>query len=406
MALYDIIMLVVILGAVAFGYWKGFAWQVASLAAIIVSYFVALKFREPVAQYIEGPFVSDILWVEHSTKDAAYEKLSAGEIDYVWDPTGLTTGLRNELASNPDLNFSVNQSDGFRYMAFNMRRAPMSDLAFRQATSTVINKELVAETVLAGGVFPGYTVINPALSTFYNPDVVRYGWKDGAPMSEADRFLEAVQILKDAGYTWEAEPVIDPENPDPVVTAGVGLTMPNGEKVQELELMAPGPGYDPFRATFSIWVEQWMNDLGVPVVANPTDFNAIVGAVFLDPETNWDMYMLGWGGGDQSLPDGHIQFFAAEQDVTLGGSNTPGYNDPEFEEEVVTFRACKDVECAAASLKRMEAIVAEDAPYVVLFRTPIIEAFRSDVQFPVQTIMGGHNSQPDAWPNAVQLTSE
>ena len=361
---------------------------------------------ENVAQYAEGPFVSDILWVEHSTKDAAYEKLGAGEIDYVWDPTGLTTGLRNELSANPDLDFSVNESDGFRYMAFNMRRAPMSDLAFRQAVSTVVNKELVAETVLAGGVIPGYTIINPALLDFYNPDAVRYGWKDGEPMSEGDRFVEAVKILKDAGYTWESEPVIDPENRDPVTTAGTGLTMPNGEKVQQLELLAPGPGYDPFRATFAIWIEQWMSDLGIPVKTDSTDFNAIVAAVFQDKEADWDMYMLGWGGGDPSLPVSMTQFFAAESDATTGGSNTPGYNSPEFEEELVTFRACKETACAGESIKKMEAMIAEDAPYVVLFRTPIIEAFRKKVRFPVDVIMGGHNSQPDAWPSAVQLTSE
>ena len=68
-------------------------------------------------------------------------------------------------------------------------------------------------------------------------------------MSEADRFLEAVQILTDAGYTWDVEPVIDPENPDPVTASGEGLTMPNGTPVPELTILAPGPGYDPFRAT-------------------------------------------------------------------------------------------------------------------------------------------------------------
>lgn len=52
MAFYDILMLVVIIGAIWFGYWKGLAWQVASVAAIIVSYIVAIKFREPVAQFI------------------------------------------------------------------------------------------------------------------------------------------------------------------------------------------------------------------------------------------------------------------------------------------------------------------------------------------------------------------
>lgn len=54
MALYDIVMLVVVVGAVWFGWWKGLAWQIASLAAIIVSYIVAVNFREPVSRYISA----------------------------------------------------------------------------------------------------------------------------------------------------------------------------------------------------------------------------------------------------------------------------------------------------------------------------------------------------------------
>ena len=52
MQTYDIIMLVVLASATLFGLWKGLAWQVASLAAIFASYFVALNFREPVAALI------------------------------------------------------------------------------------------------------------------------------------------------------------------------------------------------------------------------------------------------------------------------------------------------------------------------------------------------------------------
>ena len=363
-----------------------------------------------VAQYVEGPFVSEILWVEHGTKDAAYEKLAGGELDYVYDPTGLTSGLRNELATNPDLKFAVNQTEGFRYMAFNMRKAPMSDLAFRQAVATVINKELVADTVLAGAVFPGYTIIHPDLSTFYNTDVERAGWADGAPMSEADRFVTAVQILKDAGYTWTSEPVIDVENPDPVTTPGEGLTTPDGTLVPELSILAPGPGYDPFRATFSIWIEQWLNDLGVPAVAEPTDFNAIVDAVFppQTPETaqSWDMYMLGWGGGDVSLPGtSQVAFFHSREDaVDGGGFNTPGYKSDRFDAAADAFEAATDLETAAELTKEMDAILADELPYVVLFRTPIIEAFGSNVQFPVEVIMGGHQGFPSAWPNAVSVS--
>lgn len=53
MQVYDIIMIAVLVAAILFGAWKGLAWQVASLAAIFVSYFVALTFREPVAAFIQ-----------------------------------------------------------------------------------------------------------------------------------------------------------------------------------------------------------------------------------------------------------------------------------------------------------------------------------------------------------------
>jgi ABC-type transport system substrate-binding protein len=366
-----------------------------------------------VAQYLEGPFVSEILWVEHGTKDAAYEKLAGGELDYVYDPTGLTSGLRTELAANPDLEFSVNQTEGFRFMAFNMRKAPMSDLAFRQATATVINKELIADTVLAGAVFPGYTIVHPDLTLHYNADVEKPGWANGEPMSEGDRFNTAIQILKDAGYTWATEPVVVTDadgNFLEVNPKGEGLTMPNGTAVPDVTILTPGPGYDPFRATFSIYMEAWMQEIGIPVTAEPTDFNAIIAATF-PPQTpesalQWDMFVLGWGGGDPSLPGGSTRaFFHSDQDsVTGGGFNVPGYNSAEFDETANAFDAATTIEAAAELTKEMDAILARDLPYVVLFRTPIIEAFSSTVQFPVQTIMGGQQGFPNAWPNAVEVT--
>ena len=58
MSIYDIVMLVIFFGSVIFGYRKGLAWQIASLAAIVISYFVAINFRNPVAQLIsvEAPW--------------------------------------------------------------------------------------------------------------------------------------------------------------------------------------------------------------------------------------------------------------------------------------------------------------------------------------------------------------
>lgn len=51
---YDLIMLIVLGMATIFGAIKGFAWQVASLASIVVSYFVAYHFRYDVAEMIQA----------------------------------------------------------------------------------------------------------------------------------------------------------------------------------------------------------------------------------------------------------------------------------------------------------------------------------------------------------------
>ncbi len=50
MQVYDIIMLAVLLAAIGFGAWKGLSWQLASLSAIFVSYFVALELKDSVAR--------------------------------------------------------------------------------------------------------------------------------------------------------------------------------------------------------------------------------------------------------------------------------------------------------------------------------------------------------------------
>lgn len=54
MPLYDVAMLVVLGGAMLFGFWKGLAWQLASLAAVVVSYFVSVNFRDPVSKFIQA----------------------------------------------------------------------------------------------------------------------------------------------------------------------------------------------------------------------------------------------------------------------------------------------------------------------------------------------------------------
>jgi membrane protein required for colicin V production len=54
MQIYDLVMLVVLASATLFGFWKGLAWQVASLASLVVSYFVALRFADRIAPMVSA----------------------------------------------------------------------------------------------------------------------------------------------------------------------------------------------------------------------------------------------------------------------------------------------------------------------------------------------------------------
>jgi ABC-type transport system substrate-binding protein len=217
-----------------------------------------------------------------------------------------------------------------------------------------------------------------------------------------------VQILTDAGYTWSTNPEAqtdDEGNYTGIFVDGEGMTQPDGTPVPELELLAPGPGYDPLRSTFATWIGQWGERLGIPMDVNPTDFNTIVDLTFPPQEDGlgWDMYMLGWGGGDPSLPcTSHQAFFGADQDaVTGGGFNTPGYNNEEFEALSEAHDLATSIEEARGICAEMEKNISENLPYIVLFSTPLTDAWRANIDFPITDVLGGINGFPNAWAGQV-----
>ena len=95
MPVYDILVLVVIVGATVYGAFKGFAWQLASIASIGLSYVVAFRFRTALAESIRAAppwnhflamlilFVgtSLIVWVAFRMARAWIDRLSLHEFD-------------------------------------------------------------------------------------------------------------------------------------------------------------------------------------------------------------------------------------------------------------------------------------------------------------------------------------
>jgi ABC-type transport system substrate-binding protein len=332
-------------------------------------------------EYTDGPHVPNVIYNTYGTQDAAVLGLANGELDFLLNPNGLQRGLRDQVVGNPDLAAFQNPSNGFRYLALNMRKPPNDSKEFRQAVATLIDKEYITGNVLQNTAIPIYGMVPEGNSYWYNPDAPTLG----KGMTRGERVEAAKELLKAGGFSWDTEPEWDEENG--VVVPGSILKDAEGNELEEIELLAPSAGYDPMRATAAIWIAQWMNEMGIPVKGNPTGFNTIIPQVFEpDPETGeieFDWYILGWGLGNAALPTFHESFFACANDAKTGGSNTPGYCDEEFDEMAQGLLTAQTLEEAREYVHAMDNKLAEDVPYVTLFTTPILEFYaKARVDYP------------------------
>ena len=331
-------------------------------------------------EYSVGPHADSTIYSIYGSQDATVLALKKGDINFMLNPLGLSKGLQEQLDGADGLTVIENASVGVRYLGFNFRKEPMSDKAFRQAVATLIDKEFLTSTVLQGVATPVYAMVPEGNKAWYNGEVSPVG----KGLTRGERIEQAVQLLKDAGFTWETEPRIS-EDGRFVEQEGEGLKMPNGEPIPDIDLLAPSPGYDPLRSTFAIWIERWLNEVGIPLRADLTGFNLIVDKVF--DSQDFDMWILGWS---LSIYPDYLESFFHSRHSGLAGHNAGGYNNPEYDALADRLLAETDVESARQLVFQMQEFLADDLPYVTLFDTPLVEAYRSDgIDFPYVESLGG-----------------
>ncbi|HIP71528.1 MAG TPA: ABC transporter substrate-binding protein [Anaerolineae bacterium] len=339
---------------------------------------------EVTLEYTGGPYSPNVIFSLYGDQSAAFLALANGEVDYVLNPLSLARGLREQAEQGEGVVTYTNPDNGLFYLAFNMRKEPYSLPEFRQAVDILTDKEFVADSVLQGSIDPTYSVVPPGNVFWFNDEVT----SENIGLSRGERLDKAIQVLKDAGWTWETEPEWDREN-DPNaenVVPGTGLRMPNGELMPETTILGPGPAYDPQRASFNQWISEWLREIGMPVQSELTGFNTILNPVFVD--ANFDMYILGWGLG--IYPDYLCDFFHSANDTAVSGNyNTPGYNVPEYDALCDAFLAETNIEEAQAQAKELQAFLAKDLPYMPLFNRQSIDLINNRVVLPYTDTLGG-----------------
>ena len=124
--------------------------------------------------------------------EASMGALKSGEINFLSDYTGDPELLKNLAKSSPDITVSQALDIGFKFIAYNERRPPFDNLAFRQAISAMIDRRLLAEDAWGGAAEPANSWISPALGVWHDKGIV-----DRVP---GGNLATAQQILKDAGF--------------------------------------------------------------------------------------------------------------------------------------------------------------------------------------------------------------
>jgi len=336
-----------------------------------------------------GPFFDAVTFSIYDSPQEAAVALDEGEIDVILAPGGLDNRVAAFLDTNTDIEVVTNDTNGFRYLGFNLRTAPMSSPAFREAVALMIDRELLASSVLGGQAVPMYATVPRSNTRWFDPDAAATFADRYSGLTQETRLSRAVDVLSQAGFTWEQNPAYV----DNAVVAGSGVTF-EGEPVPPVRILAPGSQADPLRATTALWIEEWLSQLGFETEVTLTDFTGLVNRVFTPTPASTldvDLFVLGWRLPAPAVPVYHESFWATRNDtLATGGNNATGFSNSEFDALVDEYNATRTEEDARDILWQMERIIFDERPYIILFDAPISEAYRKDtVRYPfTETISG------------------
>lgn len=311
-----------------------------------------------------GPHTDAVLFKVYGTADVAIMALKKKNIDFLW--WSIQPGYIENLEKAENIRVFVNEKSALYYMGFNVRKAPFSDPALRQATAILIDKEFIISRVLQGYASSMESIIPSENRFWYAGDLPAWG----RGLSRSERIKKAYQRLAENGYTWKRPPV----NEAGEVVSSSRILLPGGEKMEKFTILTPPADYDPNRATCGVMIQEWLNELGIPASARPMSFGALLETV--KRKHDFDAFILGYGR--LSLDPDYLRSFFHSDNDKPGGWNMSGYHNPDFDRLAEKSIAEMDTLNRREMIYRMQEMVMNNVPYIPLYNPSAIEAVAAD----------------------------
>ncbi|MEN9205667.1 MAG: peptide ABC transporter substrate-binding protein, partial [Thermostichales cyanobacterium DRC_bins_46] len=298
--------------------------------------------------YFAGkPAIEELLIPIIPENTTIFSALRTGEIQATTRPT--PPELVQEFERDANLKVVRGAGFGSTLLQFNSERDPWSQVAVRQAMDLAIDREQLVERVLLGygtkaesGWFhPASPAHNPDLRSLYNLE-------------------QAQSLLEEQGFRD---------------SNGNGIREANGQEMEGSLLVAAN---NPIRLRTAELIAADLDKIGIRLTVTALEPESLDARVWPDGDVSkgrdYDLAIWGWSAPVQINPLRMISL--VHSDPAIGTLNIGGYRNPEADALAEVWTATADPAEQIQRSHQLEALIAEEVPFAMLFFEDGIYSFR------------------------------
>ncbi|HSV55967.1 MAG TPA: ABC transporter substrate-binding protein, partial [Magnetospirillaceae bacterium] len=294
------------------------------------------------------PDVDEIVIPVIRDTTALFTALRAGSLDIT------TRNLSPELIRDfsADRNLRMLRGPGFAttMIYFNNERPPFNNVVFRQALAQAINRKEIMDVVILGtGTVGSMGFVHPDLANF-NPGINQQPFD----LARARRLLDSIGFMD--------------RNRDGVRESDQG---------RPLDFRLLVYANNPLRVRAAELIRESFAQIGVRVTVAAMDMAVVDDLVWPGFDASrgrdYDMTMWGWGASTMNAVNRYVEML--HSDFSRGPSNHGAFNSSAADAVLNELAVEVDFERRDGMVKRLQAVIAEEVPFVTLYYADQVFAY-------------------------------